>query len=101
MQGFTGINLRDERIDYIERKDLDDVVIDAVSNLVDVVGDDDDYDVCDEFDIWREREHYIIKRDGETEDGKPLYTVTRHTKGYYDVSPGNTCRQEIQQVMHS
>lgn len=29
MRGFNGINLRDERINYIERKDLDDVVVDA------------------------------------------------------------------------
>ena len=93
MQGFKQVNLRDEPIDYIERKDLDDVVIDAVSNFVDLVGDEDDYDMCDEFDIWREREHYTIKRDGDTEDGKPLYTVTRYTKGYYDVSPGNTASE--------
>lgn len=33
MQGFTQINLRDESIDYIERKDLDDVVVEAASIL--------------------------------------------------------------------
>lgn len=43
MQGFTGINLRDDSIDYIERKDLDDVVVDAVSNFVEVTYDGDDH----------------------------------------------------------
>ena len=89
MQGFKQVNLRDERIDYIEMKDLDDVVVEACSNFVDITSDDDDYDYCDEFDIWRGREHYIITReDNYTEEGHPLYTVTNCTRGYYDESSG-------------
>ena len=91
MQGFKQVNLRDERIDYIEMKDLDDVVVEACSNFVDITSDDDDYDYCDEFDIWRGREHYIITReDNYTEEGHPLYTMTNCTRGYYDESSGYT-----------
>lgn len=92
MQGFTGINLRDERIDYIERKDLDDVVVDAASNFAEVSYDGNDHYMCDEYRVERGRNHYFItqEEDNYTEEGHPLYTVAHYYKGGSDESPGYT-----------
>ena len=91
MQGFTQINLRDESIDYIERKDLDSVVVDAASNFAEVSYDGDDHYMCDEFRVERGREDYTItQEDSYTEEGHPLYTVTHYYKGGYDDFTGRT-----------
>ena len=92
MQGFTQINLRDESIDYIERKDLDDVVVDAASNFAEVSYDGNDHYMCDEYRVERGRNHYFItqEEDNYTEEGHPLYTVELYDRGYYDKSPGYT-----------
>ena len=91
MQGFTQINLRDESIDYIERKDLDSVVVDAASNFAEVSYDGNDHYMCDEFRVERGREDYTItEEDSYTEEGHPLYTVTHYYKGGYDESTGYT-----------
>lgn len=84
MQGFTGINLRDERIDYIERKDLDDVVVDAVSNIVQVRGDEREYKV------WRGRELYTMTRYKYNEDEQPLYRILNCGTDYWNESVGYT-----------
>lgn len=97
MQGFTQINLRDESIDYIERKDLDSVVVDAASNFAEVSYDGNDHYMCSEFQVWRGREDYTItqEEDSYTEEGHPLYTVTHYYKG------GMTSRLDIPLVKHS
>lgn len=92
MHGFTQINLRDESIDYIERKDLDDVVVDAASNFVEASYDGDDHYMCSEYRVGRGREDYTItqEEDSYTEEGHPLYTVTHYYKGGYDDFTGRT-----------
>ena len=91
MQGFTQINLRDESIDYIERKDLDSVVVDAASNFAEVSYDGNDHYMCSEYRVGRGREDYTItQEDSYTEEGHPLYTVTHYYKGGYDDFTGRT-----------
>ena len=92
MQGFTQINLRDESIDYIERKDLDSVVVDAASNFAEVSYDGNDHYMCSEYLVGRGCEDYTIteEEDSYTEEGHPLYTVTHYYKGGYDESTGYT-----------
>lgn len=92
MQGFTQINLRDESIDYIERKDLDSVVVDAASNFAEVSYDGNDHYMCSEYRVGRGREDYTItqEEDSYTEEGHPLYTVTHYYKGGYDDFTGRT-----------
>lgn len=92
MQGFTQINLRDESIDYIERKDLDSVVVDAASNFAEVSYDGNDHYMCSEYLVGCGCEDYTIteEEDSYTEEGHPLYTVTHYYKGGYDESTGYT-----------
>lgn len=92
MQGFTQINLRDESIDYIERKDLDSVVVDAASNFAEVSYDGNDHYMCSEYWVERGREDYTItqEEDSYTEEGHSLYTVTHYYKGGYDDFTGCT-----------
>lgn len=92
MQGFTQINLRDESIDYIERKDLDSVVVDAASNFAEVSYDGNDHYMCSEYLVGRGCEDYTIteEEDSYTEEGHPLYTVTHYYKGGYDDFTGRT-----------
>lgn len=91
MQGFTQINLRDESIDYIERKDLDSVVVDAASNFAEVFMMAMTT-ICSEYRVGRGREDYTItqEEDSYTEEGHPLYTVTHYYKGGYDDFTGRT-----------
>lgn len=87
MQGFTQINLRDESIDYIERKDLDDVVVEAASNFANVIecDDDDDYD----YYVLGKNGNYTLVHD-DYEDGRPLYTVTVYNSKDYHKYPDFT-----------
>ena len=84
MQGFKQINLRDEPIDYIERKDLNDVVVDAVSNFANVIecDDDDNYD----YYVLGKNGNYTLTHDDTY--GMPLYTVTVYNKKDYHEYPG-------------
>lgn len=87
MQGFTQINLRDESIDYIERKDLDDVVVEAVNNFANVIecDDEDDYD----YYVLGKNGNYTLVHD-DYEDGRPLYTVTVYNSKDYHKYPDFT-----------